>query len=67
MSEAQSSSGGRRRRDFSLNTSVQNWSYNLLADHGKLFSLIFGTISAPTVKISTLTGNSGALTVKYMV
>ena len=53
MSEAQSSSEGRRRRDFSLTASVQNWSHNLPADHGKIFSVIFGAISDPMVKIST--------------
>ena len=40
MSEAQSSSQGRRRRDFSLTASVQNWSHNLPADHGMSSSLI---------------------------
>ena len=50
MSEAQSSPEGRRKRDFSLPASVQNWSHNLPADHGKLFLLIFGAISVPMVK-----------------
>ena len=54
MSEAQSSSEGkRRRRDFSLTASVQNWSHNLPADHGKIFPLKFLVQSVPQQLKST--------------